>query len=211
MKQQYAFSERRACGLMTVAVSSYRYETKRTDEPLRTRLVELAREKPRFGYRRLHVLLGRSGEQVNHKRVHRIYREAGLMIRRKKRKHCVRVGKPLVARTSANQEWALDFLHDAVECGRAIRVLSVVDAYTRECLALEVDTSFASRRVTRVLDAIVAERGRPQAIRCDNGPELTSRHFRAWCVERQIELVNIQPGKPTQNARVDGCGKSVYR
>jgi putative transposase len=153
MKQQYAFSERRACGLMTVAVSSYRYETKRTDEPLRTRLVELAREKPRFGYRRLHVLMGRSGEQVNHKRVHRIYREAGLMIRRKKRKHCVRVGKPLVTRTSANQEWALDFLYDAVECGRAIRVLSVVDAYTRECLALEVDTSFASRRMTRMLDA----------------------------------------------------------
>jgi len=203
MKQQYAFSERRACGLMTVAVSSYRYETKRTDEPLRTRLVELAREKPRFGYRRLHVLLGRSGEQVNHKRVHRIYREAGLMIRRKKRKHCVRVGKPLVARTSANQEWALDFLHDAVACGRAIRVLSVVDAYTRECLALEVDTSFASRRVTRVLEAIVAERGMPQAIRCDNGPELTSRHFLAWCIERQIELLHIQPGQPTQNARIE--------
>jgi len=76
MKQEYVFSERRACGLMTMAVSSYRYETKRTDEPLRTRLVELAREKPRFGYRRLHVLLGRSGEQVNHKRVHRVYREA---------------------------------------------------------------------------------------------------------------------------------------
>jgi putative transposase len=78
-----------------------------------------------------------------------------------------------------NQEWALDFLHDAVECGRAIRVLSVVDAYTRECLALEVDTSFASRRGMRVLDSIVAERGQPQAIRCDNGPELTSRHFLA--------------------------------
>ena len=112
-------------------------------------------------------------------------------------------GQPLLARTAANQEWALDFLHDAVECGRAIRVLSVVDAYTRECLALEVDTSFASRRVTRVLDAIVAERGQPKAIRCDNGPELTSRHFLAWCVERQIELVHIQPGKPTQNAHVE--------
>jgi putative transposase len=125
------------------------------------------------------------------------------MIRRKKREHCVREGKPLVSRTAANQEWALDFLHDAVECGRAIRVLSVVDAYTRECLALEVDTSFASRRVTRVLEAIVAERGQPQAIRCDNGPELTSRHFLAWCVERQIELVHIPPGKPTQNAQVE--------
>ena len=82
-------------------------------------------------------------------------------------------------------------------------MLSVVDAYTRECLALEVDTSFASRKVTRTLEAIVAERGQPSAIRCDNGPELTSRHFLAWCIERQIELVHIQPGKPTQNAHVE--------
>jgi putative transposase len=203
MKQEYAFSERRACGLVMVAVSTYRYEARRCAEPLRTKLVELAREKPRFGYRRLHVLLRRCGERVNHKKLYRIYRAAGLSIRRKKRKHCVRVGQPLRAWTAANQEWALDFVHDAVDCGRAIRVLSVVDAYTRECLALEVDTSFASRRVTRVLDAIVAERGQPQAIRCDNGPELTSRHFLAWCVERQIELVHIQPGKPTQNAHVE--------
>jgi putative transposase len=203
MKQEYAFSERRACRLMMLAVTTYRYRSQRSDEPLRTRLVELAGEKPRFGYRRLHVLLRRSGEHVNHKRLHRIYREAGLMIRRKKRKHCVRVGQPLRNWTAANQEWALDFAHDAVACGRAIRVLSVVDAYTRECLALEVDTSFASRRVTRVLEAIVAERGRPQVIRCDNGPELTSRHFLAWCIEQQIELVHIQPGRPTQNAHVE--------
>ncbi len=203
MREKYAFSERRACCLVRVAVTTYRYCSSRSDEPLRTKLVELAREKPRFGYRRLHVLLQRNGERVNHKRLHRIYCEAGLRIRRRKRKHSVREGKPLVARTSANQEWALDFAHDAVACGRAIRVLSVVDAYTRECLALEVDTSFASRRVTRVLEAIVAERGLPQAIRCDNGPELTSRHFLAWCVERQIELLHIQPGKPTQNARVE--------
>ncbi len=203
MRQDYAFSERRACRLMMLAVTSYRHESRRSDEPLRTKLVELAREKPRFGYRRLHVLLRRSGEQVNHKRLHRVYREAGLALRRKKRKHCVREGKPLLARTSANQEWALDFVHDAVECGRTIRMLSVVDAYRRECLALEVDTSFASRRVTRVLETIVAERGVPQAIRCDNGPELTSRHFLAWCIERQIELVHIQPGKPTQNAHVE--------
>ncbi len=199
----YVVSERRVCGLMGMAVASYRYQRTDSDERLRTRLVELAREKPRFGYRRLQVLLRRGGEPVNHKRVLRVYREAGLMLRRKKRKHCVRVGRPLLARTSANQEWALDFVHDAVDCGRAIRVLSVVDAYTRECLALEVDTSFASRRVTRVLDTIVSERGLPQAIRCDNGPELTSRHFLAWCVERQIELVHIQPGKPTQNAYVE--------
>ena len=94
-----------------MAVSSYRYQSRRSDEPLRTRLVELAREKPRYGYRRLHVLLGRSGEHVNHKRVHRVYRAAGLMIRRKKRKHCARVGQPLRVWTAANQEWALDFVH----------------------------------------------------------------------------------------------------
>jgi putative transposase len=156
--QGYAFSQRRACGLLSVAVSSYRYQTRRLDEPLRRKLVELAREKPRFGYRRLHVLLRRSGETVNHKRVHRVYREAGLSIRRKKRKHCVRVGQPLRARTEANQEWALDFVHDTVDCGRAIRVLSVVDAYTRECLVLEVDTSFTSRRVTRALHTTTSER-----------------------------------------------------
>jgi len=203
VRQQYAFSQRRACRLMLLAVSSYRYRTRRSDEPLRTKLVELAREKPRYGYRRLQVLLRRSGEAVNHKRVHRVYREAGLSLRRKKRKHCVRAGRPLQICTAANQEWALDFAHDAVACGRAIRVLSVVDAYTRECLALDVDTSFASRRVTRVLEAIIAERGRPQRIRCDNGPELTSRHFLAWCIERQIELVHIQPGRPMQNGQVE--------
>jgi putative transposase len=203
VRQGYAFSQRRACRLMLLAVSSYRYRPRRSDEPLRTKLVELAREKPRYGYRRLQVLLRRSGEAVNHKRVHRVYREAGLSLRSKKRKHCVRVGRPLQICTAANQEWALDFAHDAVACGRAIRVLSVVDAYTRECLALEVDTSFASRRVTRVLEAIIAERGRPQRIRCDNGPELTSRHFLAWCIERQIELVHIQPGRPMQNGQVE--------
>ena len=196
-------SERRVCGLLSMAVSSYRYRRRGSDEPLRSRVVELAREKPRYGYRRLHVLLGRRGERVNHKRLYRVYREAGLAIRRKKRKHCVRQGQPFRARTAANQEWGLDFMHDAMAGGRAIRVLSVVDAFTRECLALEVDTSFASRRVTRVLEEVAAERGAPEAIRCDNGPELTSRHFLAWCMERQIELRHIQPGKPVQNAQVE--------
>jgi Integrase core domain len=105
--------------------------------------------------------------------------------------------------TAANQEWALDFAHDVVAAGRTIRVLSVIDAFTRECLALEVDTGFASRRVTRVLDEVIARRGRPQAIRCDNGPELTSRHFLAWGLEWKIELRHIQPGRPMQNGHVE--------
>jgi putative transposase len=203
VREEYAFSERRACVLLTMAVSSYRYESRRSDDGLRDRLVRLAREKPRYGYRRLHVLLRRSGEAVNHKRVQRVYREAGLSLRRKKRKHCLRAGQPLQTCTAANEEWALDFVHDTVESGRRIRVLGVVDAYTRECLALEVDTSFASRRVTRVLEQIVEERGVPRAIRCDNGPELTSRHFLAWCVERKIELRHIEPGRPMQNGRAE--------
>ena len=186
-----------------MAVSSYRYESCHSEEALREKVVQLAREKPRFGYRRLHVLLRRGGERVNHKRLYRIYRQAGLCLRRKKRKHCLRMSSPLRQYTVANQEWALDFVHDVMAAGRTIRVLSVVDAYTRECLALEVDTSFASQRVTRVLEGILVERGCPQSIRCDNGPELTSRHFLAWCLERQIELVHIQPGKPTQNAQVE--------
>ena len=121
--------------------------------------MELARKKPRFCYRRLHLLLRRSGEAVNYMLVHRVYREAGLSLRQKKRKHCVRVGQPLQVWTAATQEWALDFAHDAVACGRAISVLSVVDVYTRECLALEMNNSFASRRLTRMLEAIIAERG----------------------------------------------------
>jgi putative transposase len=203
LRESYPASQRRVCELMEMAESSYRYVSRRNDELLRNRLIELAREKVRFGYRRLHVLLRREGEPVNHKRVYRVYRKAGLMVRRKARKRLVRAGVPRPALTAANQEWALDFVHDAVECGRAIRMLSVVDPYTRECLALEVDTSFASRRVTRVLEEIIGQRGVPRAIRCDNGPELTSRHFLAWGMERKIKLVHIEPGRPVQNAYVE--------
>ena len=203
VRAKYAFTERRACRLLSVSVSSYRYQPRLPNAGLRERLIELARAKPRYGYRRLHVLLQREGEVVNHKRVHRIYRDAGLALRRKKRKHCVRVSAPLGVYTAANQEWALDFVHDAVASGRTIRVLNVIDAYTRESLAMEVDTSFAGLRLTRVLDGIIAERGLPQAIRCDNGPELTSRHFLAWKLERKINLIHTQPGKPTQNGYVE--------
>ncbi len=196
-------SQRRICELMGVAESSCRYVSRRTDEALRERLVEVAREKPRWGYRRLQVKLEEKGMHVNHKRVYRVYREAGLALRRKKRKHLLRAGAVRPAATGANQEWAADFVHDAAESGRKFRVLSVIDVCTRECLALEVDTSFASRRVTRELERIVAERGVPAVIRCDNGPEFTSRHFLAWNLERKIEVVHIEPGRPVQNPHVE--------
>ena len=201
--KHFLVSQRRICGLMGVAESSQRYVSRKNDEVLRTKLVEAAREKPRWGYRRRQLKLEEKGMHVNHKRVYRVYREAGLMIRRKRRKRLVRTGVVRAAVTGANQEWALDFAHDAAESGRKFRVLSVIDVYTRECQALEVDTSFASRRVTRELEKIVAERGVPEAIRCDNGPEFTSRHFLAWGMERKIDLVHIEPGRPVQNAFVE--------
>lgn len=154
-------------------------------------------------YRRLAILLRREGEIVNHKRIFRVYRAAGLSVRRKKRKRLMRVGQPSFVATRPNQQWAIDFVHDRMANGRTLRILSVVDTCTRECLALEVDACLPSRRVTRTLDSIIAERGKPERIRMDNGAELTSRHFLAWGIEQQIELVHIQPGKPVQNAHVE--------
>ncbi len=203
LKEDFAFSERRACDLLGLPVSTFRYRSVRCDGALREKLVELAREKPRFGYRRLHVLLRRDGEQVNHKRVWLVYREAGLCVKRRKRKRLVRAGVKPAIPIAANQEWALDFAADVLATGRTVRVLGVVDTFTRECLALEADTSFASRRVTRVFEQTIRERGRPQSIRCDNGPELTSRHFLAWCIEWRILLVHIQPGRPMQNGHIE--------
>ena len=160
----------------------------------------LAHDKPRYGYRRLEVLLRREGQVVNHKKLFRVYQEAGLSVKRKKRKHLVRVGQPLFVATRPNEHWALDFVHDRLASGRSIRVLAVIDTFTRECLALDVDSSLPSRRVTRTLDQVIAARGRPQKLHMDNGSELTSRHFLAWGIERRIELSYIQPGKPVQNA-----------
>lgn len=201
---EFSTSERHACGLIGVAVSSYRYQSQRIpDDKLRTKLVELAREQPRFGYRRLHVLLARAGECVNHKRLWRIYKEAGLSVKRRKRKRLTRERKEVPMTVKANQEWALDFVSDKVASGRSIRMLTVVDTFTRECLALEVDTGFASRRVTGVLDRVLSVRGKPERIRSDNGPELTSRCYLAWGIENKIELVHIQPGKPMQNGHIE--------
>lgn len=199
----FLVSQRRICELMGVAESSQRYVSRKNDEALRQGLIAAAREKPRWGYRRLQLKLEEKGMHVNHKRVYRVYREAGLLIRRKRRKRLLRAGFVRPAVSGPNQEWAMDFVHDAAESGRKFRVLSVLDVYTRECLSLEADTGFPSRRVTRELEKMVAERGVPEAIRCDNGPEFTSRHFLAWCLEKKIALVHIEPGRPVQNAHVE--------
>jgi putative transposase len=203
VREAFPVSERHVCELFGLAVSSFRYRCRRGDEPLKEKLMALAREKPRFGYRRLHILLRREGETVNHKRVWRVYREAGLCVKPRRRKRLLRVGTPAIAATRAKERWSIDFASDGLASGWAIRVLSVVDTYTRECLALDVDTSFPSPRVTRALDSIATRRGLPERIRCGNGPELNSRHFLAWCVDRRITLEHIQPGRPMQNGHVE--------
>lgn len=199
----YAISQRHACELMEIPRSTHRYQSRKDDEPLRARLTALAQQRPRFGYRRLHILLRREGLVVNHKRVQRVYRAAGLTVKRIRRRRLTRSAVPRAVLTAPNQEWALDFVSDVTHARQRLRIFSVVDAYTRECLALEVDTSFPSRRVTRVLDNLMAVRGRPTGLRSDNGPEMCSRHYLAWCLDRQVQPIHIQPGRPMQNGHVE--------
>lgn len=173
-------------------------------EGLRERMLDLARERPRYGYRRLHVLLRREGFEVNHKRVHRLYRADGLMVRRRLRKR-IAAGKrvPLSVPSRANERWSIDFVSDQLADGRVFRTLNIVDDFTRECRAIEVDTSLSGQRLVRVLDSLCVEHGRPQGLMMDNGPELTSKVLDAWAYRNGVELRFIQPGKPVQNAYVE--------
>lgn len=202
--EQWKVSERRACGLLAVERSSYRYQAaKQKDEAMKQELGELARKHPRYGYRRLRALLCRSGQAVNHKRVWRLYRALELNVRRSRRRKLYRM-PPQPSRLSApNQEWAMDFVSDATASGQRLRVLTIVDSYTRECLEIRTATSLGSARVTNALERVAESRGFPGAIRVDNGPEFTSRRFRAWCEQKGVGIVYIQPGKPTQNAIVE--------
>lgn len=203
-RAECGLSERRACKLLGVDRSSYRYEPQPDrNAVLRQELLALARQKPRYGYRRLGVLLGRRGHRVNHKRLYRIYCAEHLAVRRLRRKRLARPAVPVALLSRANQEWSMDFVMDGLATGRAVRLLTMVDNYTRECLAIEVDSCLSSQRVTRVLEWVMEQRGAPETIRCDNGPEFTSRHFLAWCEERRIGLVHIQPGRPMQNGHVE--------
>jgi putative transposase len=202
--ERFRLSESRACKLIEVDRTSYRYAPRPDrDGPVRAELIALARRKPRFGYRRLGVLLERRGFQLNHKKLYRLYREEHLAVRRLKRKRVQRDSAPLAELTQANQEWSMDFVIDGLETGRGVRALTVIDSHTRECLAIETDSCLSSRRVTRTLDWIIVQRGRPRAIRSDNGPEFTSRHYLGWCVDHAIEPLHIQPGRPMQNGYIE--------
>lgn len=201
--EHFDFSERRACKLIGLPRSVYRYKSvRRNDKEIRNGLRQLAFRYKRYGYRRLHALLNLK-LQVNHKRVYRIYSEEGLKIRRKR---SLRKGvfsrSPLIVPETADQRWSMDFVSDTAG-DRRIRTLNVIDDCTREALAIEVDTSLSGERVTRVLDRVALGRRLPRQIVVDNGPEFTSAAFLRWSMAHNIDVHFIDKGKPTQNAFVE--------
>jgi putative transposase len=202
LQEHFTISERCACRLVAVSRSTVRYRPRRRDDTVLVgRLRELAQHRPRFGYRRLQALLRREGEIVNHKRIYRLYRAAGLAVPQRKRKRvAARRGQQVRIGTTPNEHWCLDFMSDTVSTGRRLRTLSVLDTCTREALAIAVDASLPSRAVTRCLDRIIHTRHQPQQITLDNGPEFTSNWFDQWANQNGIALDYIDPGKPVQNA-----------
>jgi putative transposase len=204
--QEHQMSERRACRLVDLHRATKRYRAKHQNgDAFRQRLGALARQRQRFGYRRLTALLCREGQKVNHKRVYRVYRELGLALRSKRRRRTGKAALPGKAQQTArpNQHWAMDFVSDTLATGQSFRALTLVDKYTRECLAIEVDTSLPGLRVIRVLERLAQERNLPEEITCDNGPEFISRVLQAWCAQKGVLLRYIAPGKPMQNGHAE--------
>lgn len=199
--QTHPVSERRACHALGIARALVRYRfTRPLDTALRERLRVLAGQRRRFGYRRLAILLKREGFTSNIKKIRRIYREEQLMVKRRKgRKKATGTRQPLPKPDSINQVWSLDFMSDALACGRRFRVLGIMDQCSRECLTIAADTSMPALRVVRELDALVRRRGKPNVIVSDNGTELTSRAMLIWAAEQNIDWHYITPGRPQQN------------
>ena len=201
----YDFGVTRACGLVQISRSLHRYCRRRPDRPgLRERIEEIAALKRRYGYRRVYLRLRREGWLVNRKHVYRIYRDAGLAVRRRKRK---RIGlverKPLPKPAAANISWSMDFVSDGVADGRRIRCLNVVDDCTRECVAIEVDTSITGTRVKAVMERLADTRGFPRSITVDHGPEFEGQVLDAWAYQSNVTLSFIRPGKPNENAYIE--------
>jgi len=183
----------------------FRYiRVEKNDAPIQKRLEDLAVERRRFGYRRLHVLLRREGLVINIKRTRRIYRAANLQVRRrKKRRIALGRGNPSPVVSRINERWSLDFVQDSLQSGRRFRALTIVDDFSRESLGIEVDFSLSGVRMARALDAIGSVRGFPEYIVLDNGPEMTSLAMLQWSLQRGVRLHFIDPGKPTQNGFIE--------
>jgi len=197
-------SERRACALIGLARTVLRYVPEPGDDTLRQRMVELAGERRRFGYRRLHILLEREGFEVNHKRVHRLYRLAGLAVRRRRKRDRVAVERqPLQIPSGPNHTWSMDFVFDALADSRPVKCLTVVDDCTKEAVEIVVARRINGQAVADALEAVCRFRGYPATIRTDQGPEFTGRALDQWAHANGVKLVLTQPGKPTQNAYIE--------
>ena len=198
-------SERQVCRALRICRATFRYVChRRDDRAVRMRLKELAGARPRFGHRRLHVLLRREGWVDNHKRTYRIYREEALSVRTKKRRKRASHLRVLPAPpTAPNQRWSMDFVADRLDDGRAFRTLTAVDVFTRECLTLAVDSSLTGRKVAVALDEVAAVRGYPKVITVDNGTEFYSKEMDSWAYRNGVQLDFIRPGKPVENAFIE--------
>ncbi len=205
LQKQHDFSQRRASRLTQSNRSMVRYSSRRLScAELRQRLCVLAQANIRYGYIRLHILLRREGFAVNRKKVYRLYREEGLKLRVKKRKRMTSVQRVRPAETTTiNQRWSMDFVHDTLSCGRRFRALCIVDMHSRECLAVEVDTSLTGERVVRVLERLRDGRGVPEVIQTDNGSEFTGCQVDQWAYQNKVKMFFIEPGKPTQNGKIE--------
>ena len=193
-------SRRRACELLRVSRRWLRYRGKRGDDPVLPRLRELAAQHPRYGYRRLHVLLGRDGLKVNVKRVRRLCAVHGLKLSRRRRRKRRGVGTGVPCRAQyPNHVWAYDFVHDACQDGRKLKVLTVEDEFTRRCLAIEVERRMPASAVCRVLLRLFAGHGTPSFVRSDNGPEFIAKALTKALAERRVGCRHIDPGSPWQN------------
>ena len=195
-------STRKACLLVDLSRTAYGYHPETGDDDvLRQRLREIAAQRRRFGSPRLHVLLKREGLVVNHKRTERIYKEEGLALRRKRRRKGAAGTRVIIpAPERPNQKWSMDFVSDSVVTGRRFRALTIVDDYSRECPAIEVDTSLGGARVVNVLERLAIMRGLPEVITVDNGPEFAGKVLDEWAYRKGIKLSFIRPGKPVENA-----------
>lgn len=199
-------SERRACELVRVNRRSYRYRPRTPDETaLIARIEELAAENPRYGYRRITVLLRREMGTINHKRVYRLWSQLRLGLPKSRRRKRRRKKPGLISSMTdrPGQVWSYDFLFDYMSRGRRIKLLTVVDEFTRECLAIRVGTSIRARQVMDTLERLFAEHGPPEHIGSDNGPEFLAYTLQDWLYDRKVTTLHIQPGKPWQNGLVE--------
>ena len=208
VQQTLDVSERRACKVLGIARSSNRYEPKDSnDKDLVSRIHELVRDHPRFGYRRITRLLRVEGWAVNVKRIYRLWRQEGLKVPRKQRKR-TRIGTSdggCIRRRAEfkNHVWSMDFVHGSTRRGRAFKCLVVIDEFTRECLTLDVGRSITSDRVLDILVELFVDRGVPKCLRCDNGPEFIAKTLRTHLAKTDVETLYIEPGSPWENAYVE--------